>query len=304
MGSYVLMIANHGKLAEGRLVSEDGFKRFSSPQVLAEDFGPGVHYGYGIAVDTLDGNRLLRHTGGMVSFMSSLMVDIDEGVGGFASVNAQQNYRPNPVVKYAIQLMRARRKGVALPAMPKADIATSVSNAADFAGAYAGGERSLQVIAEGERLYLMHKGERIPLERLSEADRFVARHPAFDRFAFVFGRKDAKAPDSPVVEVNWGSEWYRNSKYEGADRFEYPKAWDSYVGHYRNENPWIGSLRIVVNKGRLMIDGTTPLEPDGNLFRPRDDPWNAEWIRFGEIVNGRCMRIRFSGSDLWRVAAA
>ena len=93
-------------------MSEDAFKRFSTPHVLAEDFGPGAHYGYGIAVDTLDGNRLLRHTGGMVSFMSALMVDIDDGVGGFASVNAQQGYRPNPVVRYAIQLMRARRKAV------------------------------------------------------------------------------------------------------------------------------------------------------------------------------------------------
>ena len=98
---------------ESRLLSEDGFKRFSSPHILAEDFGPGAHYGYGVAVDTLDGNRLLRHTGGMVSFMSSMMVDIDDGIGGFASVNAQQGYRPNPVVRYAIQLMRARRKGTA-----------------------------------------------------------------------------------------------------------------------------------------------------------------------------------------------
>ena len=113
-----------------------------------------------------------------------------------------------------------------------------------------------------------------------------------------------RRPDSAVVEVSWGGDWYRNSRYEGPDKFDYPKAWDAFVGHYRNENPWVGSMRIVVNKGRLMIDGTIPLEADGELFRLRDDPWNTEWIRFGEIVNGRCMRIRLSGSDLWRVAAA
>jgi len=240
----------------------------------------------------------------MISFMSSLMVDIDEGVGGFASVNAQQNYRPNPVVKYAIQLMRAQRKGVSLPAIPDADDPVSVENASEFAGSYSAGERPLQVIAEGKRLFVTHDGERVPLERLPEADRFVARHAALDRFAFVFGRKNAEAPDSAVVEVSWGGDWYRNAKYEGPDRFDHPKAWDAFVGHYRNENPWIGSMRIVVNKGRLMIDGTIPLEADGELFRLRDDPWNTEWIRFGELVNGRCMRIRFSGSDLWRVAAA
>ena len=96
MGQYVRMIANHGQLGAARLLSEDGFTRFSSPQIEAAAFGPGAHYGYGIAVDTLDGNRLLRHTGGMVSFMSALMVDIDDGVGAFASINAQQGYRAEP----------------------------------------------------------------------------------------------------------------------------------------------------------------------------------------------------------------
>jgi hypothetical protein len=29
-----------------------------------------------------------------------------------------------------------------------------------------------------------------------------------------------------------------------------------------------------------------------------------EWIQFGEVVNGRCMRLKLSGEDLWRVATA
>jgi CubicO group peptidase (beta-lactamase class C family) len=304
MGRYLQMLARHGERAGGRLVSEDSFKRFASPHILAEDFGPGAHYGYGIAVDTLDGNRLLRHTGGMVSFMSALMVDIDEGIGGFASVNAQQGYRPNPVVKYAIQLMRAQRKAVAPPPMPDADDPLQVKNAADFAGTYTGTSGKLEVQADGERLFIVKDGERVPLERLAAPDRFVARRAGLDRFAFVFGRKEADATESAVVEASWGGDWYHNPAYTGPVSFEHPKAWDAYVGHYRNESPWIGSLRILVHKGRLTIDGTTPLEADGELFRLRDNPYNTEWIRFGELVNGRCMRIRVSGSDLWRVAAA
>ncbi len=303
MGAYVRMIARHGQSASGRFVSEEGFGLFSRAHILAEDFGPGVHYGYGIAVDTLDGNRLLRHTGGMVSFMSSMMVDIDEGVGGFASVNAQQGYRPNPVVRYAIQLMRASRKGAPLPAMPEADDPLTVKNAADFAGDYSGDKGDLKVVADGDRLFVVQGSAIVPLERLSDADRFVARHPALDRFAFAFGRRDPEDPASAIVELTWGGDWYRNAKYTGPERFDYPKEWDAYVGHYRNESPWIGSLRIVVRKGRLTIDGTLPLEAVGELFRLRDDLKNTEWIRFGEIVNGRCMRIRLSGSDLWRVMA-
>jgi len=50
--------------------------------------------------------------------------------------------------------------------------------------------------------------------------------------------------------------------------------------------------------------GVIPLEADGELFRLRDDPANTDWIRFGEIVNGKCMHLKFSGEDLWRVASA
>ena len=304
MGAYLRMIASHGRTGAKRLLSEDGFARFANPHILAPDFGPGVHYGYGIAVDKIGDNRLLRHTGGMVSFMSSMMVDIDDGVGGFASVNAQQGYRPNPVVRYAIDLMRARRKYAALPKMPEPDVATTVKNAAEFAGKYRGDKGSIEVIAESERLFAVLGADRVPLERLGDPNRFAARHPKFDRYAFAFGRKDPEAAGSPVVEVSWGGDWYRNDRYDGPVTFDYPKAWDGYAGHYRNESPWIGSLRIFVLKGRLTLDGVAPLEADGDLFRLRDNPYNTEWIRFGELVNGRCMRIRLSGSDLWRVAAA
>jgi len=304
MGRYVQAIANHGKLGTGRLLSEDGFTRFSSPQIEAPDFGPGAHYGYGIAVDTLDGNRLLRHTGGMVSFMSALMVDIDDGIGAFASVNAQQGYRPNPVVRYAIQLMRAQRKSAALPALPPEDPPAVVANAADYAGTFRGEAGTLEVVADAGRLFLLHEGARVPLERQGEADRFLVRHRAFDRFVLLFGRKDPAVADSAVVEAAWGGHWYRNAQYAGPESFPYPKEWDAFVGHYRNESPWVGSYRIVIRKGRLWLDGTMPLEADGPLFRLRDTPHNTEWIRFGAVVNGRCMGARLSGSDLWRVATA
>ena len=71
--------------------------------------GPAIAYGYGIAVDTLDGHTILRHTGGMLSFASSMVVDIDEGGGVFASINAAHGYRPNPVAEHAIRLLRAGR---------------------------------------------------------------------------------------------------------------------------------------------------------------------------------------------------
>jgi D-alanyl-D-alanine carboxypeptidase len=301
MGAYIQMIANRGRGPQRNLMSPESFELFSKRHIKAEEFGPGASYGYGIAVDQLDGNALLRHTGGMVSYMSALQVDTAAGIGGFASVNAQQGYRPNAVVKYALQLMRARAESKKSPAAPVRDSEFEVANAGDYVGVFKGERGQLEFASDGTKLVLVRNGRRVPLQRQGAPDRFLVDDADLARFPLVFGRKK---PEGPVVEVSNGDAWYATDAYDGARQFQVPEAWRSYVGHYRSEDPWIGSLRVVVLKGRLMLDGLTPLELDGELFRLRDEPANTEWIRFGEVVNGKCMRLKFSGVDLWRVASA
>src|SRR5882672_1068525 len=305
MGFYLQMLANGGAGPKGRLVSKETFALFAHPHIEAKSWGPTASYGYGIGVDKMDGQTVLRHTGGMVSFMSSMFVDIESGLGAFASVNAQQGYRPSPVVQFAIRLMRAERERKALPAVPAADPPARTDNAQDYAGIYrSASDSKLEFVATDAQLFLVHAGARVAVERGMHADQFIARHPDFERFLLVFGRKDAKDPKSAVVEVGWGSDWYANAAYQGPMQVSYPKAWDSYVGHYRNESPWVQSLHVVLRKGCLMLDGVIPIEPVGELFYLRDEEYNPEWVRFGEVVNGKCMRLKYSGEDLWRVAAA
>ncbi len=300
MGVYVQMIANRGRGPQKNLISPESFELFAKRHIKAEEFGPNASYGYGIAVDELDGNALLRHTGGMVSYMSAMQVDIAAGIGGFASINAQQGYRPNAVVKYALQLMRAHIEGKKHPPKPMPDSEVEVRNAADYVGVFKG-ERGQLKFEQREAALLFVRGDNsIRLQRLSAPDQFYLSDPEFTRFPLVFGRK---ADNGPVVEVSCGDAWYASDRYDGPRQFNVPEAWRSYAGHYRSEDSWIGSLRVFILKGRLMLDGT-PLEADGELFRLRDEPANTEWIRFGEVVNGKCMRIKYSGVDLWRVASA
>ena len=75
MGLYIQMIANRGKGPQSALLSEESFTLFSEPYIPAEEFGPTASYGYGIAVDTFEGHKILRHTGGMVSFASAIQID-------------------------------------------------------------------------------------------------------------------------------------------------------------------------------------------------------------------------------------
>lgn len=303
MGNYIRMIANRGVGPRGRLISEESFQLFSASHVKLEE-GATAGYGYGLFVDQLDGHPSLRHTGGMVSFMSSMMIEMDHGIAAFASINAQQGYRPTPVVQYALQLLGASRDGKALPSLPAADSPANIENAADYAGMFKSGERSLEFVAESGKLFLAHKGARVAIEKSDSPDRFVILHRDFDRYLLLFGRKDAKDPKTQVVEAAWGPDWYTNAAYSGPKEYEHPKAWAPYVGHYRNESAWAGSLRIVARKGQLFADGVIPLErAAGDMFYFRDEPHSPEWISFGEVINGRCMRIKISGGDAWRVAA-
>ncbi|MBL8266267.1 serine hydrolase domain-containing protein [Steroidobacter sp.] len=304
MGAYIRMIANGGEGPARRLLSKEAFALFSKAHIEAKEFGPTASYGYGIAVDTLDGNTVVRHTGGMVSFMSSLLVDIKDGFGAFASVNAQQGYRPTPVTQFAVQLMRAQKSNKALPAIPAANPALRVTNAADYAGTYteAGGKR-LVVEASGDKLFVTRANGRFPLQPAGAPDAFVIADGGASHFPLAFARANEKDPKSAVVEASLGGEWYTTAAYSGPKKFDTPKEWQAYVGHYRNENPWIGSTRVVLRKGKLWLDGTTPLELNGDRFSLRDEPHSPEWIQFGEIVNGRCQRLKFSGEDLWRQAA-
>lgn len=304
MGRYVQMIARGGVGPRGRLLSEKSFALFATAHIHAETDSPNGGYGYGVIVDELDGHKIVRHTGGMVSFASAMMVDLDSGVGAFASINAMQGYRPTPVTRYAMQLMNAMRDGKPQPAMPASESPTDVANAADYAGTFGSGARSLQFVGEGKSLFLVHRGARVQLERAGEPDHFLILHRDFSRYTLVFGRKSADDAHSPVVEAFWGPDWYTSAAYSGPKEFSVPQEWHSYVGHYRNESPWFGSLRVLLRKGALFVDGVVPLERVGDYFYLRDEPHSTEWIRFGEVVNGRCMRIKLSGTDLWRVAAA
>jgi CubicO group peptidase (beta-lactamase class C family) len=308
MGAYLTMLIRHGRTPSGRLLSEAGFEAFATPHIAAAEFGEGASYGYGIAVDTLDGHKRVRHTGGMVSFASALEVDLEAGVGAFASINAMQGYRPRPVAEYALRLMRAVREGAPLPDPPSLRPSWRVEHAADYAGQFTevlGADPAagpgLNVVADGERLYLAQGGERIALEpEDGTPDAFTVLHPQWSTFTLLFGRagNDGKGD---VVEVAWGDRWFVSSRHSGPRQFTVPAPWRQYPGHYRNEDPWIGSHHIVLRKGRLWLNGVTPLEAskDGRFFL-RDEPQSPEWVRFSDIANGAAQRLTLSGADLWR----
>ena len=89
MARYMSMFINRGMGPTRRVLQEVSFEALATSHVPAGEFGPNAGYGYGFAIDKVDGHTILRHTGGMTSFMSAMHIDLDAGFGAFASVNAQ-----------------------------------------------------------------------------------------------------------------------------------------------------------------------------------------------------------------------
>lgn len=300
MVAYLRMLLNRGAAGSRRLVSENGFGLLTKPAVKAPFRGEEASYAYGLWVSqNKEGATHLRHTGGMVAFSSSMDVDLTNGLASFASVNASlSGYRPVAVTKYALELLNAERAGRELPAPPAAPPdPLEVKNGADYMGVYtAPGGRKLVVAAGNGGLFLDNKGQVIQLERSGGPDSFIAQHPDFELFRLVFTREDGK-----VTELSHGPDWYANSNYKGPRAFEYPKEWDAYAGRYRHESAWYGSVRIVLRRGRLWLEGEQELValPDGSFsIGPSEE--TAERIRFLDTDGGRALRMNVSSCMYYR----
>jgi hypothetical protein len=228
----------------------------------------------------------------MVAFSSSIDVDLTAAMGAFASVNANlRGYRPVAVTKYAIELFNASLAGKSLPDPPAPPPAPDeVKNAADYAGIYTSPDgKKLEFAAEGEKLILVHHNRRIVLERAG-GDRFIVKHPDFDRFLLGFVRENQQ-----VTQAFHGPDWYTGAKYTGPKTFETKKDWEAFAGHYNNDSAWYGDTRVVLRNGQLFIDGVQPLIPRGDGKFGLGDPETPDWISFESIVDGRAMRLNYSG---------
>jgi D-alanyl-D-alanine carboxypeptidase len=298
MAAYARMFLNAGRGPRGRILSEESFALMTTPHI-ADDPEEGIddlHYGYGVSVFRLDGFRHIGHSGGTVGHTSYVFVDADNGLGMVALMTQPDMGEP---VSTTLKLMRAAHLGQPLPEMIVPD-PHHVENAADFAGTYRAREKTLTLIAEGDRLWLDHAGRRIPLES-ARAEGFIIPHPDFDRYPLTFGREG----EGPVVEAFHGPDWYINERYTGPTTFDTLPEWEGYAGHYRSHNPWMTDIRVVLRKGQLVAAGIefgreplTPL-PDGS-FRAGEKPHSPERLRFEQIVDEQAWCIDWSGCKYYR----
>ncbi len=289
MAKYMACLARRGEGPKGRLLSAERFDLMVKRHIAADEFGPGGGYGYGWMTAEVEGRPVIRHTGGMQSFMSSIHVDLEAGCGAFASINAQQNYRPVPVTAQALRLCRARAKGAPpskVPAFPDADL-----KLADYAGDYGDGVR---VAVAGRALSLSIDDRTVTLEPVGD-DAFACADPKFRLFTFLFRRAKpvSEVPEdkpNPVQTLEWARDtWVRRGATSPTlpepDRAKLsPSELQAHEGLYVADGGWLTCVRVVARAGRLWVDsfdGVTPLATLGDgRFRFADESSNPEVAAF------------------------
>jgi CubicO group peptidase (beta-lactamase class C family) len=308
---YMQMILNRGRINGIQVVSEDSFKLFSTPHIKAPAFGPEASYGYGIAVDKLDGHTRLRHTGGMVSFMSAIHMDLDSKLGAFASVNAQLGYRPNPVAQLAVQLLRADSEHAKPPQIPEFDPALKVASPEGYSAVYVSrAGRKIEIKNSQDKITLTADGRTIPLQQADDGS-FIADAPGFDLFPIVFERGEVPKPapgdksQPPIIALAYGPDWYARTGVQGQTALEPLESLAKYAGQFYSENPWYGTVRIVQRQQQLYMGGTDQLFPIGNhLFRAGAEPSNPGVIEYSEFIDARPQLLWLDGVMFQRVTEA
>ena len=317
MSVYAQMLLNHGQYTGGRIISEESFALMSKAHIKADEFGPTASYGYGIAVDTLDKHPVLRHTGGMPSFASAILLDLESGNAAFASINAMQGYRPTAIVQYAVQLLNLGAAPSTMPVPPSIPDPNIVDNASEYVGSYVTMDGKKVDISGAKQLFATISGRRIALQHM-DGDMFLTDDPEFAPYAFTFGR--AKAPDAgkvkesdskadgkpedkpkpqPVIELMHGPDWYRNNKYTGPTDFKVPESYKPLVGYYAGDGVFPAQIEILVRKGELWLEGGFKLIQVGqNEFVPEGGI--PERLEFLYVVGGKARLVKFGGQDMWR----
>ena len=293
MAAYVRLLLNRGAGPRGRVLSEESFNLLIQPAIKA---GEDWNYGYGLQTRRAFGHTFVAHSGGMIGYYARIVADLDGGLGAVVLLNGPGDRER--LASYALLVLESAFHGQPLPPMPPWEPPTRLKNAADYAGTYTSSDgRRLQVVAEGERLLLLHAGRRLVLESRDE-DAFYVPHPDFALFLLRFGREQKK-----VVEAFYGPDWYAGEGYTGPREFDTPKKWDAYPGHYRTPNPWEPNFRIVLRKGRLVFltaegeEEVTSL--GGGEFRVGEE-YSAERLTFDTVIDGKALQANLSGIPYFR----
>ena len=271
----------------GPVFSDEAAARFLADPV--DGWDEGAKYGNGLAHVEIDGRKYLHHTGGMISFCSSLHIDTEAGVAAFASSNVHYalDYRPKNVTIYACELMRTMQESAPLPE-PRPVHAT-LDQPEQYTGRFTAsdGDRFDVLVSNGD-LRLRKNGREGALYRAAD-NLFATDEPDHAITGVVIETEDGRAVRA----------WCGEREYLVDPSIGYkppaPEALRVLAGRYDNDDRWAGPIYVYARDGKVLLGNIVELLPmEGGYWRHSDDA-SPERIRFDGMINGVPQRMLFSG---------
>lgn len=292
MLSYIRTLMKGGAGPRGRVLTEESFRRMTTPYIHPDD---GIHtggYGYGLNIESVDGHTCIGHQGGMVGYYTSMLMDMDLGVGVMVMVNGPGE--PEEVARFAMEALRNSSEGKPLPDVPANDDVFAVPGAGEYEGVYRDHDERLEVLADRAGLRVRCPRGEARLEPREGAS-FLADCPGLELFLLEFEKKDGR-----FDMVHHGARTYTR---EGAPVGDGPGRRQKglrYEGHYRSHNPWLTNFRVASRRsGLVFIHPSGKSEPmttvGEDTFRIGSDERSPERIRFECFMGGRADSATLSG---------
>ncbi len=298
LAAYARLVLNRGH----GVLTEEGFERMARP-VAGDPDAPGEVFGYGLKWLSQEGGpRLLGHSGGMVGFTAYLLVEPETGFGVTVLMNSAFGRRLD-LARFALACLAAEAREADLPDVPEPVDRASVPDAATFAGRFEDELGSVQLMAEGDRLFLDEDERRAGLVPIAEG-RFAVDDPDRDRYPLDIVRRDGIA-----VEAFWGPRWLRVPDAPPAPVV--PAEWRALTGRYRSWNPWAPGFEVLVRGQTLRLEllgdavdleGSQPLAPQPDGSFAVGDPPSPSRVRFDTPIGGRPTRAVFDAAPFYRTA--
>lgn len=279
----------------GALMTDALARRFTTATIDSPDFGKGARYNAGLATIDIDDHKCFHHTGGMISFSSSMMFDPLADGGVFASSNVGNiNYRPREITRYGCRLLRAFAEGKPLPEAPLVRTQPPVENPGNFIGSYrATTGPDIEIVPYFDGLAVRAEGVYGGMKPIG-ATRFLTDHPALYAHEIAFD-----AGDAPRDRLWWGGKLYGR----GAPLATPPVPADiaARAGSYYSSDSWVGGISLVARGSALVAEGAGDVAPapDGS-WRFADPEALCERLWFDAPLAGRQQRASLSGADMWR----
>lgn len=291
MNRLLRSLANAVQGRGGLGLSPEAGRAYATHSVLSDE--RGVRYGNGLMQYDWRGRFYLHHTGGMVSFTSSFHIDVASGVGAFASANigALSDYRPRLLTQFAVDALTDAMAGHRISSPPR--LSASLAYPASYIAKYEGSSGAFEVHA-GNPLTIVADGQSATLQPW-DGELFRTTHPSFRDFSLLFERKG-----SAILGAYWGPATYVR---DGSAMAVPPSDGElvKLAGHYGNDDPWFGSLRLVERGGVLWLGTETPVRKIAdNLWRVGEQSWSPERGSFGDFVDGRPQTFVYSGEEFTR----